>query len=117
MISGLGSALTALEAYRRKLGVTANNIANVNTDGFKKSRATTVENQHGGVRLNVSQVNTPGAPRIPWPPGSGPITERSNVDLTQELPDLLISQRSFEANLATIRTADDMLGELLDIKA
>ena len=117
MISGIGRALTALGAYRQKLGVTANNIANLDTDGFKKSRATTVENQHGGVRLSVSQVNTPGAPRIPWPPGSGPITERSNVDLTQELPDLLISQRSFEANLVTFRTADDMLGELLDIKA
>lgn len=43
--------------------------------------------------------------------------ESSNTDLATEMVGLITSQRGFEANLATIRTQDKMLGSLLDILA
>jgi flagellar hook protein FlgE len=37
------------------------------------------------------------------------------VDLTTELPNALITQRAFEANLKMIETEDEMIGSILDI--
>lgn len=42
--------------------------------------------------------------------------EGSNVDIATEMVEQIIDQRSFEANLKPIQTADEMLGTLLDIK-
>ncbi len=39
--------------------------------------------------------------------------EGSNVDLTKELTDMIITQRGFQANTKTINTADSMLQELI----
>jgi len=35
MSDSIGTSLSALDAYSKNLDVIANNIANVNTDGFK----------------------------------------------------------------------------------
>ncbi len=43
MINGIYSAISALKAFEKKLGTSANNIANVNTQGFKTSRASSQE--------------------------------------------------------------------------
>lgn len=42
--------------------------------------------------------------------------EMSNVDMAQEMVDMIITQRAYQANSRTIRTADEMLQELLNIK-
>ena len=39
MLKALKTAATGMDAQQRKLDITANNLANVNTTGFKKSRA------------------------------------------------------------------------------
>lgn len=39
MIKALSTAATGMEAQQKRIDVTANNLANVNTAGFKKSRA------------------------------------------------------------------------------
>ena len=38
MIPSVNSTISALQAYKTRLGVTADNVANVNTDEFKKIR-------------------------------------------------------------------------------
>jgi flagellar basal-body rod protein FlgC len=38
------------------------------------------------------------------------------VELAQELPNLILSKRFFQANLKVIQTEDEILGSLLDIK-
>jgi len=38
MISGYQAALSGLQAFDTKVQANGNNIANVNTDGFKKDR-------------------------------------------------------------------------------
>jgi len=52
--------------------------------------------------------------------GSGTITpghlEMSNVDLSQEFTDMIITQRGFQANSRIITTSDEMLQELVNLK-
>jgi flagellar hook protein FlgE len=40
----------------------------------------------------------------------------SNVDLGEEVVNQIIGQRGFEATLQVLKTADDMLSRILDIK-
>jgi flagellar basal body rod protein FlgG len=114
MISALNNTVSALRAFVTKLGVTADNIANVNTDGFKKNRATLHEDQNGGVRVEISRDESPGFRYDVIQNGEVLEKEISNVDLTEEIPDLMITKRAYQANLKTIETQDEMLGSLLD---
>ena len=116
MTFALNAALSALGAYEKKLDVAANNIANVNTDGFKKSRAILQEADPSGVVVTISRVNTPGSP-ILSADGTGEIRESSNVDLAEEIVDLHTTKYGFQANLRTLKTEDEMLGSLFDILA
>lgn len=47
MVHAVSSAISALQALGKKFSVTANNIANVTTNGFKKSRASSVDAVYG----------------------------------------------------------------------
>jgi flagellar hook protein FlgE len=116
MISAIHTALTALTAYAKQLDVSAHNVANVNTDGFKHSRTEFVEAQSGGV-LPVVQKDDSAGPAVLKDTAHGPAqVELSNVDLGQEAVSQIIAQRGFEANLQTLKTADAMLGSILDLK-
>lgn len=114
MISPLDSGLSAISAFSVKLNVTANNIANLNSDGFKKSRTTLKEGQFGGVEPDVDQVNTPGHTQPIAENGDVRQVEASTVDLAEEFTDSISTQSGYKANLKTIQTYDEMLGSLLD---
>ena len=114
MTTVLNTAISALDAYGKKLDVTANNIANLNTDGFKKSRATFEDGDSSGVVVSISKVNTPGSP-VPSEGGTGKPRESSNVDLAEEIVNLQTTKHGFEANLKTVKAEGQMLGSLFDI--
>ncbi len=118
MIQGINSSLSALLGLQKKLESTANNVANVNSDGYKKTKVTLAEGAQGGVTAHVQKVEEQG-PLVYEQTAGGEqqLVEKSNVDLTRELPDLMITKRSFQANLKAIQTEDEMLGSLLDIKS
>ncbi len=42
--------------------------------------------------------------------------EMSGVDLAKEMTDMIVNEKAFAVNIATIRTKDEMLGETLDLK-
>ncbi len=116
MISGLHSALSGLQGFMTKVASAANNTANINTDGYKKTRVTLEEREPQGVTANVEAVTTPG-PEVYELTGEGrTMVEKSNVELHEEIPNLLIGKRFYQANLKTVQVADEMLGNLLDIK-
>lgn len=48
---------------------------------------------------------------------SARLAQPASSDPVRDGADQITAQRSFEANLSTVRTADDMLGALLDITA
>jgi flagellar basal-body rod protein FlgC len=114
MVYPVHSSVSAVNAFSKKIQVTANNVANVNTDGFKKSRATLSEEKTGGVKATITQVDTPGYPKQITKDGSVEEVESSNVDLTEEITESMSSQRGHEANLKAINVQDEMIGTLLD---
>lgn len=116
MSEAINTALSALRANLRKLDVTANNLANVNTQDFKKSRASFEETAPAGVKVTISRVETPGTP-LPAGEIPGEHRETSNVSVEEELVDLITARHAFTASVKTIQAEDEMQGTLLDILA
>ena len=58
MINGISSAISALKAIEKRFGASANNIANICTKGFKRSRSSSqeVSPQTVSTSTGVSQV-------------------------------------------------------------
>lgn len=53
MTSSIQSTLSAIKALGTKMGITANNIANVETEDFKKSTVTLVEGSKENVEVEI----------------------------------------------------------------
>jgi flagellar basal body rod protein FlgG len=87
MISPFHSGISAISAFSAKMNATANNVANVNSDGFKKSRTTLEEGRFGGVEPDVDEVDTPGYTKRIVDGGQIRDVEGSNVDLAEEFTD------------------------------
>lgn len=84
MLSAIHSALSGLAAFEKEIEVTAHNVANVNTNGFKKSRTEFVAVATGGV-LPVVQKDDSAGPTVLNNTGYNPaLVELSNVDLGEE---------------------------------
>jgi len=113
MIPALNATVSALHAFEQKLGVTAGNIANVNTDGYKKYRAIFQEGQSGTVEVTARRDEA-GIPLGRLEEGEQPAQTASNVALEEEFPELITSVYGLKANLKTLKAQDEMLGTLLD---
>lgn len=92
------SALSALTAFGTGLKVTANNIANMNTTGFKPSSATMNEEENGGVKVTLSQSQNP------------------EVDIAKELTDMMIEKIAIQVNVKSLQTEDQVYKSLIDLK-
>ena len=70
----------------------------------------------------VAEAGDSGSPVIGKPDSSGlgrtlsNALELSNVDLGEEFINLIGAQRGFEANAKVVTTADDIMGELVNLK-
>lgn len=117
MIGGIHSALSGLAAAGVQTANTANNVANLNSDGFKKGRVLQAEQRPQGVSTIVEKVDTSGAYAIEDTSEGQALIEKSNVDLSEEMPQMMVNQHSYNANLKTLQVADDMTASLLDTKA
>jgi flagellar hook protein FlgE len=115
MIYPMNQSMSALDAYRKKMDVTANNIANVNTDEFKKSRVNLKEGPHGGVQAEVQQIDTPGIPKKVVRGNKTVQVASSNVDLAKELTQTIPTKAAYTANLQTLKTSNEMIGSFLNI--
>ena len=116
MIGAIHSALSGLTAFSRQIEVTAHNVANISTDGFKKSHMELVSVETGGA-LPVVRRDDSAGPTVLRDSGYSPtLVELSNVDLGEEAVNQILAQRGFEANLHTLRTSDDLLGTILGMK-
>ncbi len=75
----------------------------------------------GGGKFAETPTSGSGLPpTVAGTDGTGTITagylEMSNVDLTREFTDLIVTQRGFQANSRVITTSDEMLQELMALK-
>ena len=98
----LSTAVSALAAGSARVATSAQNIANVNTDGYvaKDSAA------HGIV---AGQAFGAGALQIES-------IEPSNVNLDKEFMDMIVAKAAYEANAKVLRTGEEMLKDAIDIK-
>ena len=51
-----------------------------------------------------------------WEPFSRGFLEMANVDVAEEMVNMIIGQRAYEANSKTIRTVDEMLQLVANLK-
>ena len=116
-LGALPATYSGLSVSQRKIRVTANNIANVNTGGFKKSRTVLSTVQPHGVNTEVEQVETAGPSALKQTAQGEQSVKKSNVDIGEEMVNLLSGQRGYEASLRTLKTAAKMVGSLIDVVA
>ena len=115
MTFSINNNLSALRAYGAQMGVTANNIANTDSEEFKRSRALLKEGPNQDIQVEISKIDSPG--RILTEVIEDELIERelSNVDLSKEITQTVQIQRGYEANLNAIKTQNEMLGSVIDI--
>ena len=103
--SAATAALSGLRAAQRHLDVNAHNVANALTPGFHRQRVEqTAQPTPGGVQTTVQRDAEPSA--------AGGFEH-----LAEDLVGQRLALYSFQANLKTVQTQDDMLGSLLDTRA
>ena len=129
--SSMNIALTGLRAAETRLANSANNVANMQStvsriDGervlepFKAQQVTQTSLSTGGVRTDLRAVDPKSVPVYdPTNVAANEegITQYPNVDLEEEIINQQIATYDFKANLNVIETTDEMMDDLLDIKA
>ena len=93
------TALSGLNAAQTRLGAAANNIANMNTPGFRRDEVSAVPQTGGGVSVSVQKAETQGA------------------DVVRDMVDQKMAVLEFKANLQVLKTEREMTGSLLDTLA
>lgn len=120
----IDASLSGMQAQAMGTQVTANNIANSQTDEFQPSRAVYEERpDYGGVQVSAVQVTSAqGAPVQDYRPVEvngvmeqpmGTVNS-SGTDLATEMVDLMQGQRAYEANAVAARTQDEMMGNMIN---
>jgi len=93
--------VSSLIAHQSFANANANNVANVNTDGFVPTQ-TNLTNASGSVNANFQKADDNGS-------------ALSQTNLGKEIPDQIIVQNGHEVQATAIKTQDEMIGSLLDI--
>ena len=117
VVDPLHSAIAGIVTHAEKIAVAAHNIANINTEGFKKSQAVIESDVAGQPDVKITQSDAPG-PMIPVPeglPGGTKFVEMSNVNLAEEIVQMQIAKYGYAASVNIISAQDQMIGTILDI--
>jgi flagellar hook protein FlgE len=82
-----------------------------NPGGLTASAENLYETSNNSGMANIGAASQAGRGKI----AAGTL-EMSNVDLSEQFTDMIITQRGFQANSRTIMTSDQMLQELINLK-
>ena len=133
--SSMDIGATALSAFGAGMQTLTHNVANVNTAGFNPQRAEYSDiSGNGGTRLDAvfqgDGLSGQEGTRVSYDElrqrardmgaGEGTPLESlfpSGTSLEREMADLVAMPHTYEANAQVVRTADDMLGVILDMKS
>ena len=115
MVTSIGPNVLALQAFSKQMDVSANNVANVLSDDFKKSRAINTEGKNGQVETTITKIETPG-PRVGDPLSkTGESKELSNTGIAEELANQIVAEQGFKANVTAIKSSEETIGSLIDL--
>lgn len=128
--SPIDVSASGLAAERLRMEVIANNVANANTtkgpDGkpFRRQEvvftsAMQTANSAGGVDVVGIQSDDSELPRVykpshPHADAEGYVT-MPNVVVSNEMVDLMVASRAYEANLSAIKTFQEMANSTLEL--
>ncbi len=114
-------AISGMKVQSQRIGITAENISNVDTPGYRKKLLVTLADPTKADQFKATRVMldyTPGTrsldPAHPMADADGYVT-LSNVSLVTEVADMRESNRTYEANLNTFQQARTMYRSLLDV--
>lgn len=121
-ITGLGVPLSGIQANQLRVDVSANNVANANTDGFKASAVQTTDSAYVNDIGQGTRVSATYAPPRPGPLAAGPagvegsgMVEQSNTELASEATSQMAAQSAYGVNVSMLKTANEMMKSVLDI--
>ena len=130
MMFSVNSSLSALMAYGRRMGVHANNVANMYSKDFSKSRVLMKEGPDQTVKAEIETVESRVLPREGVAASDPALNhdaaeiaptealagyENNNVDVAEEFVGTIITKNSYSANLKMVEAQDEMVGTVLDI--
>ncbi|WP_042694018.1 flagellar basal body rod protein FlgC [Azospirillum sp. B506] len=134
MVGSIGIALSGLTAQMRRLDASASNVANVRSTGaVPTSDGSTGGKPAAYQPLAVAQTDANPGTRASFTPitpaylqeyapddsaaNAAGMVAAPNVDLATERVNQIAASRAYGANVAVVRTQDEMLTSLLDSKA
>ena len=99
MASVSSTALSGMQAAQTGLNASAHNVANMNTERFRRQEVVNQERADGGVTAQQRKASQEGA--------------AAETDMVAQLQ----AKNAFLMNLSVFKTSDKMAGALLDAKA
>jgi len=121
-VNGLNASYSALQANQFRLDVTANNVANINTDEFKASTVASADNAYindigSGTRITGTYApQRPGPMAVDTASARGGLVEQSNTDLATEMTNMMNARNAYSANTAMGTAIDETTKALMDLK-
>lgn len=120
MNAAYGIALSGLNAYATRMGVSANNVANAVTPDYQPQEVAQTAQANGGVSVEVQNSDSGTVPV--YSPDSGLADSQGyvnlpNVDYAQEAVEQRMDVAGYKANAAVIKTLAAMDKDLLNITA
>ena len=112
MVSSINNSAQALRAFGTATAVTANNVANVQSDNFKSSKAVMNEGSDGGVKVSLS-MNSAAGNLVTQ--SNGTTKELSNTDLATEFTSMINYQSAYGANIKSVQTDNEMKGTIINM--
>lgn len=119
-LSTTAISVSGMRAQAQRLRHVAENVANVDTPGYRRKLMTfEADRATGAVEAGRVRLDDSALPQVfdPANPLAGPdgFYAGSNVDLIVEIADSREASRSYEANLRVFEQSRQMNGGLLDL--
>lgn len=117
MITAYQSALSAISGFNTKINSHSNNIANAQSEGYKKTKVLFSTDEQNGVKTTTETINTSGQSYFEQTSNGYELIELSNVDLAEEITQMNLGANLYKANLKTLEVTSEMTEEVLNLKA
>ena len=101
----INTSISGIKNSFLRQDVAANNVANINTKNYQAKGVINKEAKNGGVEGIVTRTNAPSN------------NKNNNVDLVTETVAQLNNINQEKANVNVLKTQNEMIGSIIDLKA